>query len=171
MVWKYLQIKPQFLEVIFRVMNVMMRMNAWMQQSQIRDHTQGKQRSRDESSHCQDQSSILVDYGLHLIDTQVPLILTIHEPAQSSLISIIHFGGFRFSPYRHPSSIDINGTWTGSNILNINQPLWWILGFTPDPGSIDINDVWTTQPRIKGLLRVTSMESRLRTTQRECTRV
>ena len=54
----------------------MMRMNARMQQSQIRDHTQGKQRSKDESSHCQDQSSILVDYGFHLINIQVPLILT-----------------------------------------------------------------------------------------------
>ena len=71
-----MQIKPQFVEVTFRVINVMMRMNAWIQQSQIRDHTQGKHRSMDESSHCQDQSSILVDYGLYIINTQVPLILT-----------------------------------------------------------------------------------------------
>ena len=37
------------------------------------------QRSRDGSSHHQYQSSILVDYGLHLINTQVPLILRIYE--------------------------------------------------------------------------------------------
>ena len=34
------------------------------------------QRSRGGSRHHQYQSSILVDYGLHLINTQVPLILT-----------------------------------------------------------------------------------------------
>ena len=65
------------------------------------------QRSRDGSSHPQYQSCILVDYGLHLINTQVPLILTVHEPAQSSLISTIHFGGLGFTPYQHPGSIDI----------------------------------------------------------------
>ena len=121
---------------------IWMQMNAWMHE--CNKHTQGSSKAR--------QTKVV---GKLIV----------------SLISIIHFGGFRFSPYRHPSSIDINGTWTGSDILNINQPLWWILGFTPDPGSIDINNVWTTQPRITGLLRVTSMESRLRTTQRECTRV
>jgi hypothetical protein len=36
-------------------------------------------RSRDGSSHPQYQSSILVDYGLHLINTQVPLILRMYE--------------------------------------------------------------------------------------------
>ena len=36
-----------------------------------------------------------------------------------SLISIIHFGGLWFTPYQHPSSIDIKDTWT-------DQP--WIKG-------------------------------------------
>ena len=56
----------------------------------------------------------------------------------ASLISIIHFGGLWFTPYPHPSSIDVK-------------------------------DTWTDQPWIKGLLQVTSMKSRLRTTQWECT--
>ena len=142
MFWNFLQINSfEFLENFLFLMT-WMRMNAWMYE--CNKHTQGSNKAH-----------------------QTKVVGKLYV----SLISIIHFGGFRFSPYRHPSSIDINGTWTGSDILNINQPLWWILGFTPDPGSIDINNVWTTQPRITGLLRVTSMESRLRTTQRECTRV
>ena len=76
---------------------IWMRMNAWMHE--CNNHTQGSSKA-------------------HQTKVVGKLIV--------SLISIIHFGGFRFSPYRHPSSIDINGTWTGSNILNINHPFWGI---------------------------------------------
>ena len=60
---------------------------------------------------------------------------------KSSLISIIHFGGLWFTPYQHPSSIDIE----------------------------DIREQINRES--KGLLHITRMESRLRTTQWECTMV
>ena len=63
------------------------------------------QRSRDGSSHHQYQSSILVDYGLHLINTQVPLILRIYKNGSTANQGFVASHEHGVSVKNHPKGV------------------------------------------------------------------